>query len=139
MAQGELPFKYEEEKKTTGMTALAGLPVYLDLAQKTGLKKSIQKHLNVREGSQGWTDEQIVTSLILLNLAGGDCVDDMRIMEADDGFCEVVKKSEMHGLKRKDRRALLSRWRKKRIRTVPSPSSIFPGCPTIEGSTNSSV
>jgi hypothetical protein len=34
MAQGVLPFKYEEEKKTTGMTALAGLPVYLDLVQK---------------------------------------------------------------------------------------------------------
>ena len=32
MAQGVLPFKYEAEKKTTGMTALAGLPVYLDLA-----------------------------------------------------------------------------------------------------------
>jgi hypothetical protein len=32
MAQGVLPFKYESEKKTTGMTALAGLPVYLDLA-----------------------------------------------------------------------------------------------------------
>ena len=29
MAQGILPFKYEAEKKTTGMTALAGLPVYL--------------------------------------------------------------------------------------------------------------
>jgi hypothetical protein len=27
-----LSFKYEEEKKDTGMTALAGLPVYLDLA-----------------------------------------------------------------------------------------------------------
>jgi len=32
MAQGVLPFKYEEEKKETGMTGLAGLPVYLDLA-----------------------------------------------------------------------------------------------------------
>ena len=125
MAQGELPFKYEEEKKTTGMTALAGLPVYLDLAQKTGLRESIQKHLKVREGSQGWTDSQIMISLILLNLAGGDCVDDMRIMEADDGFCEILKRSEIHGLKRKDRRALLNRWRKKRTRTVPSPSSIF--------------
>jgi len=32
MAQGVLPFKYEEEKRDTGMTGLAGLPVYLDLA-----------------------------------------------------------------------------------------------------------
>jgi hypothetical protein len=35
MAQGVLPFKYETEKNTTGMTALAGLPVYLDMAKST--------------------------------------------------------------------------------------------------------
>jgi hypothetical protein len=45
MAQGILPFKYEEEKKITGMTALAGLPLYLELAQKAGLSKSIQQHI----------------------------------------------------------------------------------------------
>ena len=47
MAQGILPFKYEEEKKITGMTALAGLPLYLELAQKAGLAKSIQQHIKV--------------------------------------------------------------------------------------------
>jgi hypothetical protein len=125
MAQGILPFKYEEEKKTTGMTALAGLPLYLELAQKTGLGKSIQKHIKVRESGQGWTDSQIVTVLILLNLAGGDCVDDLKVLEADDGFCEILKKAELHGLKRKERRALLKRWRKNRTRTVPSASAVF--------------
>ncbi len=125
MAQGALPFKYEEEKKTTGMTALAGLPVYLDLAHKIRLTQSIRRHLKVREGGQGWTDAQIVTALILLNLAGGDCVDDMKVVEADDGFCEVLKKVEIHGLKRKVRRTLLRRWRKERTRTVPSPSALF--------------
>jgi hypothetical protein len=58
MAQGILPFKYESEKNTTGMTALAGLPVYLDLAKVLGLSKSIQKHLKIRESGQGWTDSQ---------------------------------------------------------------------------------
>lgn len=125
MAQGILPFKYETEKNTTGMTALAGLPVYLDLAQVIGLSKSIEKHLKVRKGGQGWADSQIVLSLILLNLAGGDCVEDIKKLEADDGFCEVLKKAEMHGLKRKVKRALLRRWRKEKTRTVPSPSSIF--------------
>ncbi|MFO7752812.1 MAG: hypothetical protein R6V41_06815, partial [Desulfobacteraceae bacterium] len=28
MTQGLLPFKYEEEKNESGMTALAGLPIY---------------------------------------------------------------------------------------------------------------
>ncbi len=125
MAQGVLPFKYESEKKATGLTALAGLPTYLDLARVIGLSRSIQKHLKVRAGSQGWTDSQMVLSLILLNLAGGDCVEDIKKLEADDGFCEVLKKAELHGLRRKVRRALLRRWRKERARTVPSPTAIF--------------
>jgi len=95
------------------------------LAQVTGLNKSIEKHLQVRKGEQGWTDSQIVLSLALLNLAGGDCVDDIKMLEADDGFCEVLKKAEMHGLRRKARRALLRRWRKEKTRAVPSASSIF--------------
>jgi hypothetical protein len=125
MAQGILPFKYEAEKASTGMTALAGLPTYLDLARAIGLSKSIQKHLKVREGGQGWTDLQVVLSIVLLNLAGGDCVEDIEVLEGDDGFCEVLKKAEMHGLRRKVRRELLRRWRKEKTRTTPSPSSVF--------------
>jgi len=109
MAQGILSFKYKNEKTNTGMTALAGLPIYLELARAIGLSKSIEKHLKVRKGGQGWTDSQIVLSLVLLNLAGGDCVDDIKILEADDGFCEVLKKAEMHGLRRKVKRAILRR------------------------------
>jgi len=90
-----------------------------------GMSKSIQRHLKIRKSGQGWTDNQIVLSLVLLNLAGGDCVDDIKMLEADDGFCEVLKKAEIHGLKRKVRRTMLRRWRKEKTRTVPSPSSIF--------------
>jgi hypothetical protein len=79
----------------------------------------------VRRYSQGWEDSQVVMSLILLNLAGGDCVDDMKILEADRGFCEVLKVAELHGLRRRVRREQLRRWRKEKKRTVPSPSAIF--------------
>ena len=48
MAQGILPFKYETEKNTTGMTALAGLPVYLDLARVIELRKQRGHILNIK-------------------------------------------------------------------------------------------
>lgn len=125
MTQGVLPFKYEEEKTQSGTTALAGLPTYLDLAEVLGLSKSIQKHLKMRENSQGWTDVQAVVSLVLLNLAGGSCVDDLDILNADHGFCELLSKVQLHGLKRKERRKLERRWRKEKKRFVPSPSAMF--------------
>jgi len=64
MAQGILPFKYENEKKSTGMTALADLPVYLDLAQIRGLSKSIARHLKVRKGGQEWAEVCYVPNAI---------------------------------------------------------------------------
>ena len=85
MSQGALPFKYEEQTGQSGMTALGGLPVYLDLAHVMGLSASLDQHLDVRSGGQGWTDSQIAMSLVLLNLAGGDCVDDVRVLEGDEG------------------------------------------------------
>jgi hypothetical protein len=123
MPQGILPYKYEEEKSASGMTALAGLPIYLDLARLLDLEESISTHLHTK--MQGWTDEQIVLSLILLNLAGGDCVDDLRIFEADEGFCRVLDRIELKGLKRKDRRQKERRWRKEKHRSVPSASAVF--------------
>ncbi len=61
----------QQESKEAGMTAMAGLPVYLDLASVLGVGDCIGAHVHVRGSDQGWTDEQAVLSLILLNLAGG--------------------------------------------------------------------
>ncbi len=41
MAQGLLPYKYEEATTASGMTSLAGLPVYLDLASMSVISLSI--------------------------------------------------------------------------------------------------
>jgi len=126
MAQGVLPFQYKEQSSVSGLTALAGLPAYLDLAQAAGLSAAIRRHLKVRgEGSQGWSDQQIVMALILLNLAGGDCVADIDRLEVDAGLCQVMRKVEHHGLPRSQRRELERRWRKERERTFPSASPVF--------------
>lgn len=124
MPQGVLPYKYEEEKAASGMTALAGLPPYLDLAYVAGLAASIDKHLHIR-GDQGYTDRQIILALVLLNLAGGDCVEDLRQLEADQGFAKILSRVETHGLPRRQRRALERRFRQERRRVVPSPSTVF--------------
>ena len=125
MQQSALPYKYEAEKNESGLTALGGLPVYLDLASVAGLRGALTKHLGVRRGTQGWDDSQMVTALILLNLAGGECVEDMETIEADDGFCRVIRRVEHHDLPRHERRAIEKRWRKEKKRTLPSASSVF--------------
>lgn len=125
MTQGVLPFQYEEEKKSVGQTGLAGLPVYLDLIHRMGLHASVNRHVGVRSNTQGWTDSEMILSLLFLNLAGGDCVDDLRVLESDDGFCKLLNRVRHHNVPRHQRRALERRWRKERKRSVPSPTSVF--------------
>src|SRR3972149_3116174 len=101
MTHGVLSFQYEEERLESGATSLSGLPVYLDFAHVAGLRESIHRHVRVREGTQGWTDEQLIVSLMLLNLAGGECVDDLRILEGEGGFCRGMGRVEMQGMRRR--------------------------------------
>ena len=134
MPQARLPFHYAEESKSTGMTSVSGLAMYLEVAHAAGLSESASRHVKVREGAQGWTDAQMVTSLILLNTAGGESVDDprssrgqaLRILEKDEGLGRVLRRAETHRTRRAEREALeKKRWRRDRQRSVPSASAAF--------------
>jgi hypothetical protein len=63
-------------------------------------------------------------ALIFLNLAGGDCVEDLERLEQDDGFAAVLQAIEWDLLSRSERRSLKARWRRARERTVPSPTAM---------------
>lgn len=123
LAQGLLGFQYESDRTCGGLTSLAGLALYLDLIQACGLGAAIRRHMSVA-GTQGWLDIQMVLAVIFLNLAGGDCVDDLERLEQDSGFAAVLETVERALLSPAERRALKPRWRRARERTVPSPSAL---------------
>lgn len=123
IAQGALAFQYEAETTATGMTALGGLPVYLDLIEVSGLSAAMEKYVKV-SGEQGWLDFQMILSLILLNISGGNGIDDLSRLEEDPGFAEVMRFVERSLLSRKERKSLKARWRRERTRVLASPSSM---------------
>jgi hypothetical protein len=124
MAQGELGFKYEVENQGEGRTGRGGIGPYLDLACRSGMVRSIERHVKAR-GEQGWTDAESVLSLVMLNLVGGDCVEEVDRFESDKGFWRLFSKAVSQGLSWKGRRGLKRRWRKEKRRSVPSSSAIF--------------
>ena len=107
------------------MTGLSGLVTYLELMHASGLKSSVERHVGLREHRQGWTDSQMITSLILLNLAGGESVSDLDVLDKDAGFSRMLREVETCGMGRRERRALKERWRGERHRSVPSDSAVF--------------
>ena len=90
MKQGLLAFQYEQEKGSMGMTGLSGLMTYVELMQAAGLRSSVERHVRLRERGQGWTDSQMIISLMLLNLAGGESVSDLDLLEKDRGLCRML-------------------------------------------------
>ena len=125
MTQKELPFKYEQEKKENNLTALCGLLLYLGVLNALKLDSIINKNLKVKADKQGYRDDQIILGLILLNLAGGESVSDIKLLEKDEGFCRILKTMELRGVVGRRRENIKRRWRKKIKNTVATPSSIF--------------
>ena len=109
--QGLLPFQYESEAGEAGLTGLAGLPLYLELWRAAGLEQAVARHVAV-SGAQGWSDRQMVSALVLLNLAGGEGLDDLDRLEADGGLGRLVRAAEAYGQSRRERRAAARRWRR---------------------------
>jgi len=117
-------YDFVAEPTSTQLTGFAGLLPYIDLACVLGVLQSVDEQVGVA-GPQGWLDRQHVLALMLLNLAGGECIEDIRLLEADAGLCRIVREAEKYGLDRRRRRELERRFRKERARTFPSPTRLY--------------
>ena len=123
MAQGILPIDYAEVPRSGGVTAMAGVLPYLDLVQASGLRQSLERHTPTPL-AQGWSESQLAVALVLLNLAGGESVDDIAVLEGDAGLGELVRAAERHGVRGRARRERERRFRRRRSRSLPSPSAL---------------
>jgi len=122
--QAGLPFKYESST-TSGSTAFAGLPLYLELSRVLGLGALVAQHMPARGDGQGWQDADVVMALVLLNLAGGEHVSDLELLRRDEGFVRVLRAVACAGLPRKQRRAKMRLMAKSGDVPLPSASTVF--------------
>jgi hypothetical protein len=106
-----------------GATGFAGLWAYVELACGLGLLGAVDEYLQVA-GEQGWLDRHHVLTAVLLNLSGGDCMDDVERLEQDAGLAAVMRQAEGYGLSNSQRKQLQRRFRKGRQRSFPSASRL---------------
>jgi hypothetical protein len=82
----------------------------MGMAKVSGLSDSIGQHLQLN--SQGWSDRQIVKSVMKLNFSGGDCVEDIDRLEADKRLKNLLLSLEHKGMGRKEREIFTGTFRK---------------------------
>jgi hypothetical protein len=126
MPQTSLPFKYEEETTRAELTGLAGLPLYLELLHSLKVLEIMRTSLDSDIDDRiVWKPSDTVLSLILLNLSGGEHVEDLRILESDSGFCTLLERINTYRMTGSQRRL----WRRNKKRQgsgiLPSRSTVF--------------
>jgi len=90
MSQGLLPYQVEVVAETGTVTGRAGLPLVLETMRALGLDQAIAQHVRVRARQSGYTETEKIEALVLLLAAGGDCPDDLRVLQADGGLRRLL-------------------------------------------------
>jgi hypothetical protein len=81
-----LPFQLDPDPATDTLTAFGGLPLVAQTFRSLGLPQSVAQHLRLKQRQRGLDEATMVESVILLNAAGGDCLEDFRRLAEDPGL-----------------------------------------------------
>jgi hypothetical protein len=90
MSQGLLPYTVETVPDGDGLTSRAGLPLVLETLQALRLDQAIAQYVHVRDRQSGYTETEKLEALVLLLAAGGDCLDDIAVLQADGGLQRLL-------------------------------------------------
>jgi len=90
MSQGLLPYTVEGVDHADTVTGRAGLPLVLETMRALGLEQVIREQVKVRERQSGYSEVEKVEALVLLLAGGGDCLDDIAVLQADGGLGRLL-------------------------------------------------
>lgn len=90
MDQGILPFVFEAAPQPMDLTAFAGLTLVSETMLALGLDEVVREHLQLRERQRGYDEFDKLHALVLVQAAGGDCVEDVRILARDAGLARLL-------------------------------------------------
>jgi hypothetical protein len=87
ITQGILPFKLIVEKSSEVITSFAGLPLVLETMKAMKIPELVRKNLKIKQRDSGkYSEGDYVESFLSLFVSGGECLDDMERLRADEGL-----------------------------------------------------
>ena len=89
-AAGEFLFEIDSEPLAECVTGLGGIPLLVRAARSLDVPGSVERHLRVKQRERGFDEATYVESFLVLNAAGGDCLEDFDQLRADAGLSELL-------------------------------------------------
>jgi len=88
--QEKTPFAIDGKPMQGSHTAQAGLCAFSRAIRSLGIPKLCNDHVRIKERNSGYTVGQKVEALILLHIAGGDCMQDIERLRRDSGLSKIL-------------------------------------------------
>ena len=88
----ELPlaFEIDPEPVKERWTGRAGIPMLVEASRRLGVPNSVKRNVTAKQRDRGFDEATMVESFIILNAAGGECLDDFEILREDEGLSELI-------------------------------------------------
>ncbi len=90
MGQGLLPFRFDVAPRPMDLTARAGLPLVAETLLALGVDDLVRDGLRLRVRARGYTEFDKLQAIVLIQAAGGDCVEDVRVLARDAGLPRLL-------------------------------------------------
>jgi hypothetical protein len=86
-----LLFEVDPKPLEEALIALGGIPLVVQALRSLGVPGSMQQHVAVKERERAYDEATFVESFVILNAAGGECVDNFAHLRSDAGLAELVE------------------------------------------------
>src|SRR5215470_13818348 len=88
--ESPLLFELDPKPAEERLTSWGGIPLVVQAFRSLGLPGSVKQHVVVKERQRGYDEATFVESFVVLNAAGGECLDDLERLRADPGLAELI-------------------------------------------------
>lgn len=87
--QQPLGFDYDEGHNEQKLTAWAGIPLLLQAFRSLDLPRSVERNVRIKQRQRGLDEASYVESFVILNAAGGECLEDFAHLR-QDGLKDLI-------------------------------------------------
>jgi hypothetical protein len=90
MKQGLLAYGVEVVAEADTVTARGGLALAVEAMRALGVSRAIKHHVRIRQRARGSDEVAMIEAMVMLLAAGGECLDDLAVLRADQGLCRLL-------------------------------------------------
>ncbi len=74
------------------VTARGGLALVVEAMRALGVSPAIEQNVRIRQRARGSDEVAMIEALVMLLAAGGECLDDMAVLRADQGLWRLLER-----------------------------------------------